>query len=431
MLDNQKIFSIICIMQEHHGLALEGSGNIDKQLKKRSANSARIGRLGFGLIGKSIIQSLPTGVVVFDADLKIIENNPQAAKLLDLDDYIDSTLAKGTSKSSSSRQEWTGRLKSVVSTGQTNKFESVNYRFSNKDKTKSLRLFCIPLLAGEGSSIENLNYINQSDYVKRADNTNKENKTHHETAGTGGALIIEDITEKTNIQRQLTGAQKLATVGKLASKVAHELNNPMDGILRYVNLALRIVEQEKLEKPKEYLSQCRQGLMRMVHIINELLEFSRSTYALTEEYADIEQIIEDAIKMTDMRTESTNISVLRNYRPGIPQIKCGNLFQVFYNLVKNALDSMPDGGELRISTMPSADNYITVEFSDTGGGFAPENAEAIFEPFFTTKDKGKGTGLGLAICREIIERCHGRITAENAPGGGSVFTVYLPVTNED
>jgi len=92
---------------------------------------------------------------------------------------------------------------------------------------------------------------------------------------------------------------------------------------------------------------------------------------------------------------------------------------------------MPNGGELRIATMPSADNYIAVEFSDTGGGFAPENADAIFEPFFTTKDKGKGTGLGLAICREIIERCHGRITAENAPGGGSVFTVYLPVTNEN
>ena len=418
-------------MQEHHGLRLEGSGNIDKQLKKRSANSKRIQRLAFGPIGKSIIQSLPAGVVVFDADLKIIETNPQAAKLLDLDDYIDCTLAKGTSKTSSSGQEWTKRLKSVVSTGQTYKFDSVNYRFSNKDKTKSLRIFCIPLLAGEGNSIEDLNYINQSGYVKRADNTNKQNKTRPETAAAGGALIIEDMTEKTALQRELTGAQKLATIGKLASKVAHELNNPMDGILRYVNLALRIVEQEKLEKPKEYLSQCRQGLMRMVHIINELLEFSRSAYAFTEEYVEIEQIIEDAIKMTDMKTQISDIRILRNYRPGIPQIKCGNLFQVFYNLVKNALDSMPDGGELRISTTPEADNYIAVEFSDTGEGFAPENAEAIFEPFFTTKDKGKGTGLGLAICREIIERCHGRITAENAPGGGSVFTVYLSVTNEN
>jgi signal transduction histidine kinase len=364
--------------------------------------------------------------------LKVIETNPQAAKLLDLDDYIDNSLAKGTTKSGSSRQEWKKRLKSVLSTGQTHKFDSVNYRFLNRDKTTSLQILCIPLVAGEESSIEDLNYINQSGFVKQTDNKNKQNTTRPETAGAAGALIVEDITEKAALKKQLTGTQKLATVGKLASKVAHELNNPMDGILRYVNLALRIIEQEKLEKPKEYLSQCRQGLMRMVHIISELLEFSRSNYALTEEYVDIEEVIEDAIKMTDMKTGLTDIQILRNYHPGIRKIKCGNLFQVFHNLLKNALDSMPDGGQLRISTMSSADNHIAIEFSDTGEGFAPENAEAIFEPFFTTKDKGKGkgTGLGLAICREIIERSHGSITAENAPGGGSIFTVYLPVTNE-
>ena len=95
-------------------------------------------------------------------DLKIIETNPQADKLLELDDYIDSTLAKGTGKSGSSRQKWTKRLKSVVSKGQTHNFNIVNYRSPNKDKTKSLQILCIPLLAGEESSIEDLNYINQS-----------------------------------------------------------------------------------------------------------------------------------------------------------------------------------------------------------------------------------------------------------------------------
>jgi signal transduction histidine kinase len=103
---------------------------------------------------------------------------------------------------------------------------------------------------------------------------------------------------------------------------------------------------------------------------------------------------------------------------------------VFCNLTKNALEAMPYGGELNISTRMTPDDTAVIEFRDTGTGFAPENAEAIFEPFFTTKDKGKGTGLGLAICRDIIERHHGRITAENAPGGGSIFTVYLPATGE-
>jgi len=236
-----------------------------------------------------------------------------------------------------------------------------------------------------------------------------------------------DKAKKANTQSQLANTERLATIGKLTSKVAHELNNPLDGILRYINLALRIIEQENLEKPKEYLLQCRQGLMRMVQIVSELLEFSRSSYAFSEEYVKIEQIIEDAIKTMDL---ASNIRVLRNYAPDTPQIRSDNLFQVFCNLIKNAVDAMPDGGQLSISTRLAADNTTVVEFRDTGNSFAPENAEVIFEPFFTTS-KGKGTGLGLAICKDIIERYHGRITAENAPEAGSIFTVYLPIASEN
>ena len=360
---------------------------------KRPKTDIRNEHLRFGLLGKSVVQSLPIGVVAFDPDLKIIEANSRAAKLIELSDYIDKSLAKGTDNKV--WPGWTEQLKSVVSEGKTCEFDSVNYTLNGK--TKLLRILCTPLKA------------------KTAKNP-------------GATVIIEDITEKVNIQRRLANAERLAAVGKLASKVAHELNNPMDGILRYINLAIRIVEQENLEKPKEYLTQCRQGLMRMVQIVSELLEFSRSTYASLE-YVKIEQIIEDAIKTMDTRAEASNVRVLRNYAPGIPQIGTGNLFQVFCNLIKNALDAMPDGGELSISTRLAADDTAVVEFRDTGTGFAAENADAIFEPFFTTKDKGKGTGLGLVICKDIVERYHGRITAENAPQGGSIFTVYLPVAS--
>jgi signal transduction histidine kinase len=209
--------------------------------------------------------------------------------------------------------------------------------------------------------------------------------------------------------------------------VAHELNNPMDGILRYVNLSLRIIEQENLEKPKEYLAQCREGLMRMVQIVSELLEFSRNSY-VSFEYVKIERIIEDAVKTMEGRAEAAGVRISRSYAPNIPKIRSSNLFQVFCNLIKNALDAMPDGGQLSISTRFTADNTAIVEFCDTGVGLPTENTEAIFEPFFTTKDKVKGTGLGLAISKDIIERHGGRITAENATEGGSVFTVYLPVS---
>ena len=351
------------------------------------------GHLRFGLIGRSIFRSLPIGIVAFDPDLKIIEANPQAAKLIELGDYLDKSLAKGTDSPGRPSLDWTQQLKSAVSTGEPRSFDEVGY--TSNGKTKLLRVVCTPLREAKRQRI------------------------------LGGTIIIEDITETVNIQRQLASAEKLASLGKLTSKVAHELSNPIDGILRYINLATRVVEQENLEKPKEYLAHCRQGLMRMVQILSELLEFSRSTHSPLE-YVKIEQIIEDALRIMDTKAEPPNIKVTRNYTPGLPQIRSSNLFQVFCNLAKNAFDAMPDGGNLKISTRLEMDNTIVAEFRDTGIGFPPENTQTIFEPFFTTKDKGKGTGLGLAICRDIVESCHGRITAENAPDGGSIFTVYLP-----
>lgn len=338
----------------------------------------------------AILQSLPIGIVAFDPDMKIIEVNPQAAKLIELGDHIDQSLAKGTDDDI--WQGWTQHLKSAISAGESVRFDDVEY--TSNGKTSLLRITCTAL---------------------------------EKVTPMGGLVVIEDVSEKVDMQRKLAQAERLAAIGKRASKVAHELNNPLDGILRYVNLAMRVVEQENLEKPKEYLTQCRQGLLRMVQIVSELLEFSRSTY-MPLEHVKIEQIIEDAVKTMESRATSLGVRISRNYALGLAQIRSGNLFQVFCNLTKNALDAMPDGGELRISTRPASDDGMVVEFSDTGTGLPTDNAEAIFEPFFTTKDKGKGTGLGLAICRDIVESCRGRITAENAADGGSIFTVYLPTT---
>jgi signal transduction histidine kinase len=345
-----------------------------------------------GILDAAIVQSLPIGVVAFDTDLKIIKANPEAEKLIKLGDYIDESLAKGTDEKI--WQGWTGQLRSMISTGEIALFDDVDYT-CNKE-TRLLRIVCSAL---------------------------KETPT---ARSLGGTMIIEDVTERVKIQRRLTNAGRLAIVGRHASQVAHELNNPLDGILRYINLAIRIVEQENLEKPIEYLAQCRRGLMRMVQIVGELLEFSRSTYTPMEN-AKVEQLIEEAVKTMESRAESSGVSVSRDYAPGLPQIRNGNLFQVFCNLTKNALDAMANGGQLKISARPGQENTIVIEFRDTGTGLPPDKIEAIFEPFFTTKGDRKGTGLGLAICRDIIESHNGRITAENAPGGGSIFTVYLPV----
>ena len=166
----------------------------------------------------------------------------------------------------------------------------------------------------------------------------------------------------------------------------------------------------------------------MVQIISELLEFSRNTYTAFD-YASIERIVNDAVKSMEHIAGDVDIQIINNCPPHLPHLRSNNLFQVFCNLVKNAVDAMQGTGQLKISTN-LIDDKVVVEFRDSGPGFPPENAQAIFEPFFTTKTHGSGTGLGLAICKDIIEKYNGKITAENDPEQGSIFTVYIPLTKE-
>ncbi len=341
---------------------------------------------------KAIIRALPLGIIAFDSTLKIFEANCRAEALIKPGEYIDASLTEGTE--ADIWGNWKVRLSEVINSGKTLTLNKIRYNF--QDRQRLLNIICTPLKDGADDII------------------------------TGAVMVVEDITEKANIENQLANTERLAAVGKLAGKVAHELNNPMDGILRYINLAMRIIEQQKLQKPMDYLQQCRKGLMRMMHIISELLEFSRSSYSAFEDIP-MDQIIDDAIKAMSHRTVGTNVEIVRNYPSPLPRVRSGNLFQVFCNLIKNAIDAMDDGGKVTITCNISADNVIKVEVHDTGPGFAPENSESIFEPFFTTKRFGKGTGLGLAICKDIIEKYGGQITAQNATDGGSIFTVCLPL----
>ena len=233
-------------------------------------------------------------------------------------------------------------------------------------------------------------------------------------------------TSKVGLLENDAEMERLAAIGKFTAKIAHELNNPLDGILRYINLACRSVEVNNPDKLNEYLNNSRQGILRMVKIVRELLEFSRYRYFPTEEPIPIEQIIEDSIKTCGARTDEPTVQIVRNFAPEMPKLPAANLFQVFCNLIKNAFDSMPNGGILEISTKVDSNDNIKIEFSDTGHGFDPANKDALFEPFFTTKRQGKGTGLGLAISKDLVARHKGHITADNRAEGGSVFVVHLP-----
>ena len=180
-----------------------------------------------------------------------------------------------------------------------------------------------------------------------------------------------------------------------------------------------------MQKPVEYLDNACDGLKRMINIITELLEFSRTRRSTLED-TSIDRIIDDAVKFFEPKASAAGIEIKKHFSSGLPKAKGTNLFQVFCNLLKNAIEAMPKGGKIFIGCDVRGETAV-INFRDTGPGLNPADSESIFEPFFTTKAGGKGTGLGLAICRDIVEKYGGKITAENSSEHGSVFTVYLPV----
>ncbi|HNQ22014.1 MAG TPA: ATP-binding protein [Phycisphaerae bacterium] len=241
----------------------------------------------------------------------------------------------------------------------------------------------------------------------------------------GIVVHLEDGSKWVGLEQRLAVAERLAAVGKLAAKVAHELNNPLDGILRYVNLALRLVGDAPEPKLRAYLDESRTGLMRMVQIIGELLEFSRSTQGEFD-VLPVNEVVVQALNSLGPAAEARNIVVAADFQQQhLPGIRGGRLLQVCCNLIKNAIDAMPQGGRLTVTT-GIVQEQVVIRVADTGVGL-PNPPERVFEPFFTTKPPGQGTGLGLAICRDYITGMQGTIDAAGGEQGGAVFTVRIPV----
>ena len=348
-------------------------------------------RLKFVKLGNSIIQSLSIGILAFSPDMRIIESNKAAEELLQITDRIDTTLAIGTN--SKVWNNWKEQLTSVMREGKISKYDNISYQ-----KGETIKLFditCLPLREEESPNI------------------------------IGGTIVIEDVTQKVTIERQLASLERLAAIGKIAGKVAHELNNPMDGIIRYLNLSKRVIDQNCPEKAHEYLDNCKAGLLRMTEVIKELLEYARSSKP-SNKNVKLEEVLKESLKVMSAHINRAHVAVDCELSEMTNSIRCNSLFQVFCNLIKNAVDAMSEGGTLKIKSYIDDQGHNVIQFSDTGHGIEEEHLETIFEPFFTTKQQGKGTGLGLSICNDIVTGCGGKITAENNKEGGSTFRIILP-----
>ncbi len=244
---------------------------------------------------------------------------------------------------------------------------------------------------------------------------------------TGVVIVVTDVSEKVDLEKQLAISEKSASIGKLAAGVAHELNNPLDGAIRFINLTLNRTEEDDVSK--EYLSGAKEGLTRMARIVSSLLTFARQTN-LALEPTDVNTVINDALLFTKEKSRYRNIKVVKELDGQFPPVMAGELQQVFVNLINNAFDAMTDGGRLKITALLADnkdDNFIEIIFEDTGDGIPAAIKDNIFDPFFTTKEVGKGVGLGLAICSGIIERYNGTIEVASILGEGSMFIVKLPL----
>ena len=240
------------------------------------------------------------------------------------------------------------------------------------------------------------------------------------------AIYDRDLKIKETAQNQLAQSEKLASLGRLAAGIAHEINNPLTGVLTYSSM---LKDDLAGTQYVEDLNVIIDETMRCRKIVKEVLDFARET-RLEKEYSDINKVLKSTFAIMEKHVSFQKVKLVKVLSDKIPDIlvDVNQIKSVINNLALNAADAMPDGGELIIETSFIEDeNSVLISFKDTGTGIPAENLGKIFDPFFTTKDPGKGTGLGLAVIYGIIERHNGRITVNSILGEGTEFIIKLPV----
>jgi PAS domain S-box-containing protein len=360
---------------------------LDRALENLANTSEELGRLKS--YNESIVRSIPLGLLTFNRDFRITFCNqrteeilcerPGSKNLLELD-----VAEKGKS--------WVRELQAVIELGSVARFDSATFVPASGDKSFVIRAIATPMRDPEDEII-------------------------------GGVIVLEDITERVNMERLLAASERHAVIGKLAARVAHELNNPLDGILRFVNLSLSQIDHD--ERMQMYLQEARTGLERMAGIVGSLLEFSRNTHR-PRRNTHVNEAIKEAIGSIRYEAEERSIEIKMDLAPNLSESPC-DMTQMLLNLARNALDAMEGGGTFSIASALE-DGQIVVTLSDTGTGMPESVRKRIFDPFFTTKEPGKGTGLGLAICHDMIQKYQGNIHVESEEGKGTTFTITLPAS---
>ena len=222
--------------------------------------------------------------------------------------------------------------------------------------------------------------------------------------------------------------ERFAFIGKQAGEIVHEINGPLDGILRYANILLE--KPELNSNLKDYLLKIKLGLVKISNIIDSVKRlYSPSKITREDDFVDINQLIDQELSLIDVRFPQSLIKIERYYQKDIPRVVDYGLSRVFSNIITNAYEAMSNNGLLRICTSSDEQN-IKIIFTDTGCGMSPVVKAKAFDAFFTTKSKDKAMGLGLSICQEIIRRYSGNIEIQSQINQGTIVTIVIPKLKE-
>jgi two-component system, NtrC family, sensor kinase len=236
-------------------------------------------------------------------------------------------------------------------------------------------------------------------------------------------VVFKDVTDEREVTRRLFHAEKMSAIGQLAGGVAHEINDPLGGILAFAQL---MSQEERSAEDTENLRLIQDAAMRAKRIVESLLRFSRRPRDEEKGPVDLSKVLEDALFLLGPQLKDRKIELVRRYAPATAHGNANQLQQIALNLLANAAQAMGGIGRITVACEAPSPGRARLSVSDNGPGVRPEHAKRIFEPFFTTKAEGQGTGLGLSICYQIAEEHGGTIRLEPSDERGACFVLELP-----
>lgn len=370
--------------------------------------------IGIALQNASLYSRLEEKITEFERLKEFNENIVESINVgifaLDLDDRIESWNAQMEAMYALSRAEALGQpLRAVFPPELAEAIEG----FRNEPGVHHLYKFPITTRAGE----------------QRTANIAIAPLLSRDFVSVGRTVLVDDITDRVTLEAQLAQSDKLSSIGLLAAGVAHEINTPLAVISSYAQMLSKQLRGDARLGP--VLDKITQQSFRAAEIANGLLNFSRTS---TTEFrdTDLNQVIRDTLSLLDHQFKTAQVLVDLDLAEDLPCIhgNPGKLQQVFLNLLLNAKDAMPGGGQLRVATL--VNGHVEALIADSGSGIAPEHLKRIYDPFFTTKTTPRpgdrrGTGLGLSVSYGIIQEHAGKIHVESAVGAGTTFHLEFPL----